>query len=141
MNATSIYNELQTSLKKGERAAVATVVKTVGAAPCGVGTKMLVRADGTTYGTFAGPNIDGRVAHEAAQALHEGRTYSTHFHLDADQGEAVGSCGATLEVFIEVLRPEPRLTRLDVLHGTLGRLRAGRCGERCQRDEGADAQD
>src|SRR5438093_3985189 len=25
------------------------------------------------------------------------------------QGEAVGSCGATLEVFIEVLRPEPRL--------------------------------
>ena len=109
MNATSIYNELQTSLKKGERVAVATVVKTVGAAPCGVGTKMLVRADGTTYGTFSGPNIDGRVAHEAAQALHEGRTYVTHFHLDADQGEAVGSCGATLEVFIEVLRPEPRL--------------------------------
>ena len=109
MNATSIYNELQTSLKKGERVAVVTVVKTVGAAPCAVGTKMLVRADGTTYGTFSGPNIDGRVAHEAAQALHEGRTYVTHFHLDADQGEAVGSCGATLEVFIEVLRPEPRL--------------------------------
>ena len=33
----------------------------------------------------------------------------THIHLDADQGEAVGSCGATLEVFFEVLRPEPRL--------------------------------
>ena len=62
MNATSIYNELQTSLKKGERVAVVTVVKTVGAAPCAVGTKMLVRADGTTYGTFSGPNIDGRVS-------------------------------------------------------------------------------
>src|SRR2546430_9297911 len=38
--------------------------------------------------------------------------YTTLFrsvHLDADQGEAVGSCGATLEVFFEVLRPEPRL--------------------------------
>ncbi len=41
--------------------------------------------------------------------MREGRTYTTHMHLDADQGEAVGSCGATLEVFFEVLRPEPRL--------------------------------
>jgi xanthine dehydrogenase accessory factor len=41
--------------------------------------------------------------------MREGRTYMTHIHLDADQGEAVGSCGATLEVFFEVLRPEPRL--------------------------------
>jgi xanthine dehydrogenase accessory factor len=109
MNATTIYNEIQASLRLGERVAVATVVKTVGAAPCGVGTKMLVRADGTTYGTFSGPKIDARVAHDARQALQEGRTYINHFHLDADQGEAVGSCGATLEVFIEVLRPEPRL--------------------------------
>jgi xanthine dehydrogenase accessory factor len=70
---------------------------------------MVVRADGTTYGSFSGPNIDGRVAHEALQAIKEGRTYVTHFHMDADQGEAVGSCGATLEVFIEILRPEPRL--------------------------------
>jgi xanthine dehydrogenase accessory factor len=108
-NATTIYNEIQLSLKQGERIAVATVVKTVGAAPCGVGTKMLVRSDGTTYGTFSGPKIDARVAHDARQALQEGRTYINHFHLDADQGEAVGSCGATLEVFIEVLRPEPRL--------------------------------
>src|SRR3989441_5189037 len=109
MSATTIYNEIQAALQRGQRIAIATVVKPVGAAPCGVGTKMVVRADGTTYGSFSGPNIDGRVAHEAAQALHEGRTYVTHFHLDADQGEAVGSCGATLEVFIEVLRPEPRL--------------------------------
>src|SRR5438132_12941021 len=109
MNSTSIYNEIQTSLKRGERVAVATVVKTVGAAPCGVGTKMLVRADGTSSGSFSGPKIDARVADEVMQALRDGRTSITHFHMDADQGEAVGSCGATLEVFIEVLRPELRL--------------------------------
>ena len=109
MNATNIYNEIQASLSRGERVAIATVVKTVGAAPCGVGTKMLVRADGTTSGSFSGPKIDGRVAHDVLQSLKEGRSYISHFHLDADQGEAVGSCGATLEVFIEVLRPEPQL--------------------------------
>jgi xanthine dehydrogenase accessory factor len=109
MSATTIYNEIQVSLKRGERVAIATVVKTAGAAPCGVGSKMLVRADGTISGSFAGPKTDGRVAQEALQAIRESRSYLTHIHLDADQGEAVGSCGATLEVFFEVLRPEPRL--------------------------------
>jgi len=109
MNSTTIYNEIQAALRRGERIAVATVVKTVGAAPCGVGTKMLVRADGTISGGFGGPQTDGRVAQMGVQALREGRSYATHLHLDADQGEAVGSCGATLELFIDVLRPEPRL--------------------------------
>ncbi len=107
MSATTIYNEIQACLKRGERVAVATVVKTIGAAPCGVGTKMLVRADGTTSGSFSGAKVDTQVAHESMQALHEGHSVLIHVHLDADQ--AVGSCGATLELFIEVLYPEPRL--------------------------------
>jgi xanthine dehydrogenase accessory factor len=102
-----MYNEIQAGLKRGERIAVATVVKTIGAAPCGVGTKMLVRADGTTSGGFSGAKVDTQVAQEAVKALRESRSYITHVHLDADQ--AVGSCGATLELFIEVLFPEPRL--------------------------------
>src|SRR5712692_2307632 len=107
MSATTIYTEIQTCLKRGERIAVATVVKTIGAAPCGVGTKMLVRADGTTSGGFSGAKVDTQVAQEAVKALRESRSHITHVHLDADQ--AVGSCGATLELFIEVLYPEPRL--------------------------------
>src|SRR5215467_2045679 len=109
MSSTSMYNEIQAALKRGERFAIATVVKTVGAAPCGVGSKMLVRADGTSSGSFSGPKTNGRVTQEALQAIHEGHSHVAHIHLDADQGEAVGSCGATLEVFFEVLRPEPRL--------------------------------
>lgn len=109
MNANTIYTEIQAALKHGERVVIATVVKTVGAAPCGVGSKLLVRSDGSVQGSFAGPTTDGKVAQEALKALREGRSYVTHVHLDADQGEAVGSCGATLEIFYEVLRPEPRL--------------------------------
>lgn len=109
MSTTAIYDEIQTALQHGERVVVATVVKTIGAAPCGIGSKMLIHADGNTHGSFAGPTTDGKVAQEALQAIREGRSYVTHIHLDADQGEAVGSCGATLEVFFEILRPEPRL--------------------------------
>src|SRR6266568_4058759 len=107
MSTTAMYNEIQAGLKRGEGIAVATVVKTIGAAPCGVGTKMLVRADGTTSGGFSGAKVDTQVAQEAVKALRESRSHITHVHLDADQ--AVGSCGATLELFIEVLYPEPRL--------------------------------
>lgn len=109
MSSVILYSEIQAALKRGEQVVVATVVKTVGAAPCGVGAKMLVRADGSTSGSFAGPRTDDKATEAALQALREGRSFLVHIHLDADQGEAVGSCGATLELFCEVLRPEPRL--------------------------------
>src|SRR5258708_12211979 len=107
MNSTNMYSEIQAALQQGERTAVATVIKTIGAAPCGVGTKMLLHSDGTTSGTFGGPKVDTQVAQEALKAIQESRSYLFHVHLDADQ--AVGSCGATLEMFVEVLHPEPRL--------------------------------
>lgn len=107
MSASTIYNEIQAAMKRGERIAVATVVKTIGAAPCGVGAKMLVRADGSASGSFSGARVDEQVAQEASRHLHENQSGLIHVHLDPDQ--AVGSCGATLELFVEVLYPEPRL--------------------------------
>ncbi len=107
MTAMNVYNEIQAALKRGERVATATVVKTIGAAPCGVGSKLLVRSDGTISGSFSGGQVDTQVVEKALQALQEGHSQLTLIHLDGDL--AVGSCGATLEVFIEVLHPEPRL--------------------------------
>lgn len=112
MNAITLYNEIQAALRRGERVVVATVVKTMGAAPCEIGTKLLIAADGTSQGHMAGPVTDKKVAEEALKALSENHSHLAHIHIDADNGESVGSCGATLEVFFEVLRPEPRLVIL-----------------------------
>ncbi|GHO44310.1 XdhC family protein [Ktedonospora formicarum] len=109
MNAIALYNEIQTTLHQGKRVVVATVVKTTGAAPCEIGSKMLIAQDGTPQGSIAGPITDKQIAQESLKALREDRSHLAHIHIDADNGEAVGSCGATLEVFFEVLRPEPRL--------------------------------
>jgi xanthine dehydrogenase accessory factor len=109
MNVTTLYQEIQTALQRGEQVVVATVVKTTGSAPCEIGSKLLIRADGTYNGRLAGPTTDGKVASESQKAFQERRSYITHIHMDADQGEAVGSCGATLEIFFELLHPEPRL--------------------------------
>jgi len=102
-----MYNEIQAALQHGERVVVATVVKTIGAAPCGVGSKMLVRADSSTSGSFAGPHADGQVVREAMDALRQSGSHLAHVHIEPD--ESVGSCGGTLEVFLEVLHTEPRL--------------------------------
>ncbi len=109
MNTMAVYNEIQDALRHGERIVIATVVKTVGSAPCGVGSKILIRADGSNSEGIAGPVTDGKIVQEALKVLSEGHSQTVHIHIDADNGEAVGSCGATLEVFLEVLRPEPRL--------------------------------
>jgi len=106
---TIIYDEIQAALAQGEKLVVATVVKTVGAAPCPVGTKALVHQDGSMQGSIAGPLTDRKIAEEASNALHEGQSYTKHVYMDADKGEAVGSCGATLDIFYEIIHPEPRL--------------------------------
>jgi xanthine dehydrogenase accessory factor len=106
-DSKAIYNEIQAALQRGERIGIATVVKTIGAAPCDIGSKMLVRADGEVSGSFGGGRVDEQVVKAVTQALEERRSLLTHVHIDPD--EAVGSCGATLEIFIEAISPEPRL--------------------------------
>ena len=105
----SMFNKIQAALAHGEPVALVTVVRTHGAAPCGPGAKLLVRADGALSGTLGGASTDARISADALQALESGEPAMLTYHLDPDSGESVGSCGATLEVFIEPLRPEPRL--------------------------------
>jgi xanthine dehydrogenase accessory factor len=106
---SSMFSEIQTALAHGEPVALVTVVRTHGAAPCGPGAKLLVRADGMLTGTLGGATTDARIRADALQALESGEPAMLTYHLDPDSGESVGSCGATLEVFVEPLRPEPRL--------------------------------
>jgi len=104
-----MFNKIHAALAHGEPVALVTVVRTHGAAPCGPGAKLLVRADGALSGTLGGASTDARISADALQALESGEPAMLTYHLDPDSGESVGSCGATLEVFIEPLRPEPRL--------------------------------
>lgn len=104
-----MFEEIQGALARGERVALATVVKVSGAAPCAPGTRMLVRADGSTVGTLGGATTDERARQDALKALSDELPDVHIYHLDPDLGESVGSCGATLEVFVESLKPEPRL--------------------------------
>lgn len=104
-----MFAEIAAALSRGESAALLTVVRVNGAAPCGPGTKLLVRADGSLAGTLGGASTDARAREDGMRAIASGQATMLTYHLDPEIGESVGSCGATLEIFAEPLHPEPRL--------------------------------
>ncbi|HLY31592.1 MAG TPA: XdhC/CoxI family protein, partial [Ktedonobacterales bacterium] len=105
-----MFQEIAAALAQGEAIALLTVVRTHGAAPCAPGTKALLRSDGTLVGALGAASIEARACIDARRLLDESGEASVFvYHLDPDSGESVGSCGATLEVFIEPVRSEPRL--------------------------------
>lgn len=104
-----MFDEVASALRRGESVVLMTVVRVNGAAPCSPGSKLLVRQDGQLTGTLGGANTDARASEDALRILRSGVAELVTYHLDPDSGESVGSCGATLEIFIEPARPEPRL--------------------------------
>jgi xanthine dehydrogenase accessory factor len=104
-----MFQDIAMALSRGESAALLTVVRVNGAAPCAPGTRVLVRDGGALSGTLGGTTVDARAREDGLRALSTGESGMLTYHLDAESGESVGSCGATLELFVEPLRPEPRL--------------------------------
>ncbi len=101
-----VYEAALAAMRQGDFAAVATVVDTRGSGPRGVGTKMLVYADGRTVGTVGGGRAEARVIEEAVGAIRDGRAREVDCTRDAESSD-VAPCSSGLRVFIEVL-PSPR---------------------------------
>jgi xanthine dehydrogenase accessory factor len=104
-----MFDEIADALAHGRAVALLTVVRVNGATPCPPGTKLLAHEDGALTGGLGGASLDNRAREDALRLLRAGQPELVTYHLDPDSGESVGSCGATIEIFIEPLRPEPRL--------------------------------
>src|SRR5579871_354095 len=106
---SNIYDDIQSALNRGEQVAVVTIVKTTGSSPRPAGTKLMVHADGRVTGTLGGAQLDRRAAQDALETFKDARPRAALYAIDADTGETAGSCGGTMEVFVEIVRPEQRL--------------------------------
>lgn len=90
--------------ERGERVAVATVVKTLGSAPRGVSAKMVVSSAGNMAGSVSGGCIEGAVFDACQQALKTGESRLLHFGVADDEAWDVGlACGGVIDVFVEPL--------------------------------------
>ncbi|GIV96939.1 MAG: hypothetical protein KatS3mg057_1596 [Herpetosiphonaceae bacterium] len=99
-----VLEAVETWRTRGERVALATVVKVYGSAPRGPGSKMAVSDKGEMAGSVSGGCVEGAVFEECRRVLRTGRPLLLRFGISDEQAWEVGlACGGTIEVFVEPL--------------------------------------
>ncbi|MCP4871878.1 MAG: xanthine dehydrogenase accessory protein XdhC [Proteobacteria bacterium] len=101
-----VYRAILDVLDAGGSGALCTVVASAGSSPQKMGSKMLVRPDGTIVGTIGGGTIEHAVIEQAAAVLASGRATLFKAHLSRDLAMC---CGGRMEVFIEPVGDKPWL--------------------------------
>ncbi len=90
--------------KRGERLALATVIKVDGSAPRSEGAKMAISASGLVAGSVSGGCVESAVAEEAKAVIESGAPAIVRYGINRDMMWDVGlSCGGAIDVFIEPL--------------------------------------
>ncbi len=108
-----VLTEATRLLEQGMRLALCTVIEKQGSGPRDIGTKMIVRGDGSTYGTIGGGTLERALVDECVKTLQERTARTITFNLTGRKSAgtiATGLiCGGQMMVFIDVLEPDPRL--------------------------------
>lgn len=101
---SDMLHEIRDTIASGERAALATIVRTRGSTPREVGARMVVRADGAIQGTVGGGCGEADVWTEAMEVIQSGKPRVIEVDLLHDQDlEGGRACGGLMYVFIEPL--------------------------------------
>jgi xanthine dehydrogenase accessory factor len=103
-----LYEEIVKLKAAGRSGALATIVGAEGSTPRETGAKMLVRADGTIFGTIGGGGVEGRVIEESMQVIREEQPRLFHYDLTGSEAAGAGMiCGGVLDVYIDPIVPVP----------------------------------
>jgi xanthine dehydrogenase accessory factor len=111
-----VYQAALEAIRRGEPAALATVIEAQGSTPRGASAKMLVYADGRTVGTVGGGSVEARVIDEAKAALTLGQSRELTCELADAERDDPAICGGDMRIFVEVLAPRPTLLILGAGH-------------------------
>ena len=105
-----IYAEIAKLRKEGRRAALATIIQVQGSIPSYESSKILVRDDGSIFGTVGGGCVEAEVWAVAQDVMREEKPRRLHFNLnshpDYDEGLV---CGGSLDIFVEPILATPTL--------------------------------
>lgn len=103
----SIYRDIAENLQKGEFLVLATIIKLTGSGPRGVGTKCLVKVDGSFLGTIGGGVLEATVLKKAENIFKMRLPDRLSFSLKGtDVANTDMLCGGDTEIFLEPLAPE-----------------------------------
>ena len=104
-----MFDSLAELEKLGVSAALCTIIRERGSVPRHSGSKMIVYADGRIEGTIGGGEMESRVIKEAQAALGEGTTRIVSYQLVDPKAGDPGVCGGEVEIFVELIKPQPTL--------------------------------
>ncbi len=105
----NIYEAILDVQKIGMAAALCTIIESHGAVPRHIGSKMLVREDGTLFGSVGGGETENRVIQGAKEVILDGKPRILSYKLVSPAEGDPGICGGQLEVYVEPILPNPVL--------------------------------
>jgi xanthine dehydrogenase accessory factor len=103
--------DLQT---EGKPYALVTVTDTVNSSPRKIGSKMLVRKDGSIEGSVGGGAMEAFVIEQAKQAIEDNESQKVSHRLEPNELNMY--CGGTVEFFIDVERRSFHLLQFGAGH-------------------------
>jgi xanthine dehydrogenase accessory factor len=102
----TLYKEIRMLLQKGESAVLATIVRQAGPSPRGLGTKFLIREDGSFVGTIGGGLLEAQTLQASAKVFESGLPLLLRFSMTGtDVAKTDMLCGGTVEIFLEPISP------------------------------------
>jgi xanthine dehydrogenase accessory factor len=105
-----LFEEIVRMRRAGQRGALATIVHTDGSIPSFESSRMLVREDGSSFGTVGGGCVEADVWAAAREVMHKEAPRKLVFHLNNEATYDNGLiCGGTVEIFVEPILPQPVL--------------------------------
>ncbi len=116
---------LQAICAGNEPAAMVTITQVKGSTPRKPGAKMLILADGQTFGTIGGGCGEAEVRREALEVLASGHPKQYLVNMTNDMAAEEGMvCGGIMEVFIDYLSPQATWER-ELLSAYLTAISSG----------------
>lgn len=102
-----LFEELIKNMDEGKKTVLATIVASSGSVPRGMGSKMLVKADGTIVGTVGGGAVEYRAMQIAAEAIQNESSMVQGFSLTRNQVADIGMvCGGDVVIYFQYMDPE-----------------------------------
>ena len=99
--SNEVYAEIARAIDEGEPVVLATVARTRGSTPRKPGAKMVVRPDGSFFGTIGGGCGEGEVREKAMEIFRTGEATVVQVDLTNPLDGDDKICGGVMDVFVE----------------------------------------